>query len=447
MTFTLEKSEKLIARDKAVYAQFGRIPYFPLTVATARGITITDVDGNDYIDAFSGSCTANIGFNHPRVIEAAKQQIDAFSNYPSVYGYNEAYLDLAEEILAIAPGECPKRVFFGLSGSDALDLVIKLARAATGRKRIVAFSGGYYGALFGSGSMSDLVPAMHETCGPFLEDVTHVPYATCFRCPLSLEPSSCGIACLGPLRKLLEEPDHGVAGVVMEPVLGDGGLYVPPQAFVEGVAATCKEADVLFCVDEVQQGLGRAGKWAAIEHFGVEPDIIAFGKTLGGGFPISAVVARSAIMDAMPEPSHGFSMAAHATSSAAARAVLNVIRDEDLLNRSVELGKFAHEFLEVLRARTTLIGDVRGVGLNLGIDLVHPGTRNGHREAAAKISSWCFRRGVILPFLGDGILRFQPPLVITSEELQQVLNTLSDALEVFEAGQIPDEFLEDVGGW
>lgn len=447
MLVELEKSQALIARDAAVYARFARIPYFPLAVARAEGSQVWDVDGNAYIDAFSASCTANIGFNHPSVIAAAKAQIDAFVNYPSVYAYNDAYVSLAEEIVQIVPGDDPKRVFFGLSGSDALDLVIKLARAATGRKRIVAFSGGYYGALYGSGSMSDLVPAMHTACGPFLSDVTHVPYATCFRCPLGKTPDACAIACLEPLKAMLSQPDHDIAAVVMEPILGDGGLYVPPTAFVQGVADLCRKAGALFCVDEVQQGLGRAGKWAAIEHFGVEPDVVAFGKTLGGGFPISAVVARAEIMDQMPEPSHGFCMAAHATSAAAARAVLAVIRDQRLMERSLELGAIARARFEALQLRVDIIGDIRGIGLNLGIDLVHPGTTDGHRDAAAKICAWCFRLGVILPFLGDGILRFQPPLTISIPEFERVLVTIEAAVEAYLGDEIPDDILSGASGW
>lgn len=443
----LDKSKELISRDAAVYARFGRIPYFPLSVARAEGARVWDLDGNVYLDGFSAACTANIGFNHPRVVDAAKKQIEVCVNFPSAYSYGDAYVSLAEEIVQIAPIDGPKRAFFGFSGSDAMDLVIKLARAATGRRRIVAFKGGYHGALYGSGSMTDLIPAMHDACGPFLADVTHVPYATCYRCPFGKKLKTCSIACLEPLRKLLAEPDHGIAAVVMEPVLGDGGLHVPPVEFVQGVARLCREAGALFCVDEVQQGLGRAGKWAAIENFGVLPDVIAFGKTLGGGFPISAVVARAEIMDAMPEPSHGFCMAAHATSAAAARAVLAVIHDEGLMERSMELGAIARARLDALQERTDLIGEIRGIGFNFGIDLVQPGTRDGHRDAAAKICAWCFRNGLILPFLGDGVVRFQPPLTLSLEDLDLMLKTFEAAIDAFIAGEIPDEFLEGVGGW
>jgi len=446
----LKSSEALVQLDRQIYAQFCRIPYLPLTVARTLGTMVEDLDGNQYIDCFAGSCTANIGFNHPDVIAALHQQITRFVSYPLPYAYNEPYLDLAKKVIEMTPGDFDKKVYFGLSGSDANDLVIKLARAYTGKNKVIAYRGGYYGSYWGSGSMSAVIPTLRTKFGPMLSDIEHIHYPNCYRCPFSKRPESCRLECfsdfLASLDTHIDATD--IAAIVIEPILGDGGLYPPPKKYMQALARFCREHQILLVSDEVQQGLGRAGKWCAIEHYDVVPDMVVFGKSLGGGLPMSAVIARSEIMDAMSNPSHGTSLSAHALGAAAGLATIAVMERENVLERSLAMGEIARARFAAMQARFEFIGDVRGIGFNLGIDIVKDReTREGDREAAAKICFRCFEKGLIFVFLGASVMRFQPSLLMTEQELEHVLTIIEAVFEEFAGGLIGNEALTRVQGW
>jgi 4-aminobutyrate aminotransferase len=243
-------------------------------------------------------------------------------------------------------------------------------------------------------------------------------------------------------------PPEDIAAVIIEPIQGDGGLIVPPNRYMRALYELCRENEILFVSEEVQQGFGRTGKWFGIEHFNVVPDMLILGKSIASGVPLSAIVARKEIMDSLDAPAHLFTMGGNALACSAAYETLQIIKDEKLLEKSTELGNYAKGRFEALKEEHEIIGDVRGLGLSIGVDLVKDRiSKEGNREAAAKICYRCWEKGVIIIFLGEGILRFQPPLVITREEIDKAIDVIEESMKEFLAGDIPDEILETTKGW
>lgn len=440
----------LIERDEAVYPGFARIPYYPLAVAGGHGAIVEDCDGNHFIDLLSSASALNTGHAHPRIIKAICEQAEKYITYTAAYMYSEPLVRYAEALIEVTPGDYTKKVAFGLSGSDANDGMIKLARAFTGRKKIVSFIGAYHGATYGAISLSAISLNMRRKIGPLLGDIEHIEYPDCYRCRYGKMCETCDLQCLDAFRKAMETymPPDDIAAVVIEPIQGDGGLIVPPNKYMEELYGLCRRYGILFVSEEVQQGFGRTGKWFGIEHFDVIPDILILGKSIASGVPLSAIVARSEIMDALDAPAHLFTMSGNALSCAAAYETLQVIKEENLVEKSAELGRVAMARFKDLMDRYELIGDVRGMGLSIGIDLVKDRiTKAGAREAAAKICYRCFQKGVILIFLGDGVLRFQPPLVITREEMEKAIDIIESSIKDYLEGDIPDEILLTAKGW
>lgn len=445
------KSLAIVERDSRVYPEFARIAYYPLVIKRGHGAIIEDADGNEYIDLLSGASSLNTGHSHPRIVEAICRQAGEFISYTSAYTYSEPLVELAEHLTRITPGTFEKRVAFGLSGSDANDGMIKLVRAYTGRRTIVSFIGGYHGSTYGALSISAISGNMRRKIGPMMADVHHIRYPDCYRCPYGChDGSTCSQKCLNEFKEALASyvPADEVAAVVVEPIQGDGGLIVPPTEYMKALHELCREHGILFVSEEVQQGFGRTGKWFGIEHFGIEPDVIVMGKSIASGVPLSAIVARREIMDAMAPPAHLFSMSGNALSCAAGVETIRIIEDEGLLERSRELGAYAMARFEEMKERFELIGDVRGLGLSIGVDLVKDRqTKEGDKTAAAKICYRCWQKGVIVIFLANGVLRIQPPLVITREELSRALDVIERSIEEYLDGRISDEVLEVVKGW
>jgi len=444
------KSLELVERDSKVYPKLGRIAYYPISIKKGYGATIEDFDGNKYIDLLSSASSLNTGHCHPRIIQVMKNQLDNYISYTPVYSYSEPLIKLGEELCRITPGDFDKKVLYGLTGSDANDGMIKLARAYTGRKKIISFIGAYHGSTFGAISLTALSLNMRRKIGPLLPEIEHIRYPNCYRCAFKCDKETCSLECLEDFKAALSGhiPADEVAAIVMEPIAGDAGLIVPPEKYMKAIHKLCKENGILFVSEEVQQGMGRTGKWFAIEHFDIVPDIIVIGKSLASGTPLSAIVARSEIMDALQPPAHLFTMSGNALSCTAAVETINIIRDEDLLNKANELGRIAKGRFEEMKEKYEIIGEVRGLGLSIGVDLVTDRiTKKGNRDAAAKICYRCWEKGVILIFLADGVLRVQPPLVISEEELNRALDIIEESMQEYINGQIPDEVLKVAKGW
>jgi 4-aminobutyrate aminotransferase len=450
MSRNVKKCMKWVERDSKVIATGSRMPYYPLVTKKGYGSIIEDSDGNEYIDFLASAGATNTGHCHPKVVKAITDQAQELIHYTPVYMYNEPMIELAEQLIKITPGKFKKKVMFGLSGSDSNDCMIKLARAYTGRTKIISFEGAYHGCTFGSISISALSLNMRRKIGPLVPDIFHISYPDCYRCKCGKKVASCNLECLDELKEKFSSyiPPEEVAAIIMEPIAGDGGILVPPEKYTQKLYEICKENGILFAVDEVQQGFGRSGKWFSIENFGVEPDIMVLGKSIASGMPMSAVVAREEIIESVGAPAHVFTTIGNPICCRAALATIEVIKEEDLVNASKEKGEYLKAKFMKLKKKYSFIGDVRGVGLNLGIDLVKdPKTKERYKEACAKICYRAWEKGVLMTFFANNVLRIQPPLVITKEEIDRAMVIIDEAMQDFVDGKIPDEVLEVAKGW
>jgi 4-aminobutyrate aminotransferase len=393
----------------------------------------------------------NTGHCHPRVVEAVKKQAEELLLYTHVYMYHEPAVELTKELISITPGDYRKRVFYGLCGSDANDGAIKMARVATGRPKIVSFIRSYHGSTYGAISLSAVSLPMARKIGPLLPEIFHVPFPDPYRPPLpGMTPDQTADYCIEQIKIAFENymPADEVAAFIIEPIQGDSGLIVPPIKFMKDLRALCDKHGILLISEEVQQGFGRTGKWFGIENFDVVPDAVILGKAIASGLPLSGVVARAELMEHLEAPVHLFTAAGNPVCCAAALATIRVLREENLLSRAVELGQHTQNRFREMQKKFAIIGDVRGIGLSIGVDLVvNRDTKERHRAAAAKICYRAWEKGLLLSFFSGSVLRIQPPLVITKEDLDRAIDIIEESMDEFEKGQIPDSVLETVKGW
>ncbi len=446
----VKKCQELVERDRKVIATGARVPYYPLVVKSGHGAIIEDADGNEYIDMLASAGATNTGHSHPKVVKAIQEQAAEFIHYTPAYMYHEPLIKLAEKLVEITPGKFSKKVMFGLTGSDANDGMMKIARAYTGRTKIISFVGAYHGSTYGSISISALSLNMRRKIGPLVPDIFHINYPDCYRCRCGKTVESCNLECLNELQEKFTSylPPEEVAVIIMEPIAGDGGIVIPPAKYVKKLYEICQQHGILFAVDEVQQGFGRTGKWFAVEHFGVDPDIIVMGKSIASGMPMSAIVAREEIMESVGPPAHLFTTIGNPVCCQASLATIDVIEEEGLLKGSEEKGAYLKKKFEQLKEKYPMIGDVRGLGLSIGVDLVKdPVTKERYQEACAKICYRCWEKGLLLTFFANNVLRIQPPLVITYEQMDKAIEIIEEAMKEFMAGEIPDEVLETAKGW
>lgn len=446
----IDNCRNIVERDHSLISQASRSHYFPCVMKKGRGAWVEDVDGNEYIDLFSSSAVLNTGHCHPKVVQAIKDQVDDFIHFSTDYMYAEAQVELAKLLVDITPGDFAKKVCFGHSGSDSIDGAIKLARAYTNRPKIISFTGAYHGSTFGAISVSSISLNMKRKIGPLLPDVHHMPFPDCYRCKFNSKPESCSMECLKFFEDALESyiPPEEVAGILIEPIAGDLGFVEPPARYMKQLAELCEKHGILFMVDEVQQGFGRTGKWFSIEHFDVVPDILVAGKAMASGLPLSAVVARAEIVESLGEPAHLFTLQGNSTCASAAIATIEVINDEKLVENATELGDHALQRLRSLQDKYNVIGEIRGQGLSIGVELVKDKvTREKDPTAAAKVVYECWLNGVLLIFLAENVLRIQPPLVIARHDLDKALDVVEKAICDYANGSLSDEALDEVQGW
>jgi len=446
----IQECLKVVSEDEKIISPSTRMPYFPLVVKRGYGAIIEDIDGNKYIDLLSSAAAVNVGYSHPKVVEAIVNQVKNFIHYTPVYAYHEPLVRLANKLTEITPGDFKKRVAFGLSGSDANDGMIKLARAYTGRSKIISFIRSYHGSTYGALSLSAISLNMRKKIGPLLPEIYHIPYPDCYRCVFGQKEEDCNMECLKQLEIAFEYyiPVDEVAAIIMEPIAGDAGIIVPPKKFVKRIYEICKQNGILFVSEEVQQGFGRTGKWFGIEHFDVVPDAVIIGKSIASGLPLSAIIAREDIMMAWEAPAHTFTNGGCSTSCSAALATIDVIEEENLMEHTWKLGEYVKERFKKMQDEYELIGDVRGIGLSIGIDLVKDrNTRERAGEAAAKICYRCWEKGLILTFFATNVLRIQPPLVIEKEQIDRAIDIIEESVKEYLEGKISDEVLKITKGW
>ncbi|WGN88653.1 aspartate aminotransferase family protein [Ligilactobacillus faecis] len=434
----MSENEHLLAIESQHLATQSRIKYFDIVISSGNGALLKDATGREYIDLLASASSTNTGHSHPKVVQAITEQAKRLIQYTPAYFANETAAKLTAKLTALAPISGPVKLLWGNSGSDANDAVIKLARAYTKRQYIVTFTGAYHGATYGALSASAVSLNMTRKIGPLLPGIIKVPFPDPWK-KKDYETEEQFVTrmfeeFLHPFETYL--PPDEVALILIEPIQGDGGIVKAPPTFLEKVYRFAKKHQILFAVDEVNQGLGRTGKWWSIEHFGLEPDLVTVGKSLASGLPLSAVLGRAEILEALDAPAHLFTTAGNPVTSAAALATLEVIEEEKLVTRSKELGQLAEAFFKQAQKTYDFIGDVRMYGLNGGIDIVDPVTKKPSQMLATQLIFAIFERGALMISLRGNILRFQPPLVITKAQLQKAFTIIEAAFNAQKQGKL-----------
>jgi len=419
------RSREIVERKERVVAAPLSLVH-PIVAAEARGVTLTDVDGNTFIDFTGGVGCLNVGHSHPRLIEAAQEQLARFSHTDFTIVPYEVYVELAERLIAASPFSGPAKAAFFNAGTEAIENSIKFARSYTKRSAVVVFEGAFHGRTMFSMTMTSKTHPYKAGLGPFAPEVYRVPFPHEYR-GLHVD------AALNALRRafVTQVAAESVAAIVMEPILGEGGFVVAPTEFVQGVREICDEHGIVFVADEVQTGFGRTGKMWCIEHHGVEPDLMVVAKSIAGGLPLSGVVGRAEIMDAPPDSAIGGTYVGNPVAQAAAIAVLDVFEDEGLVDRAAAIGETLRDRMLAWQERWDKIGDVRGLGAMLAIELVEdPGTKEPAADKATAVIEEAARNGLLLIKSGtDGnCIRVLTPLVITDAELDEALGVWEDAL-------------------
>ena len=420
------RSREILERKARVVADPLAIS-IPVVVAEARGATITDVDGNTFIDFTGGVGCLNVGHSHPRVVEAAQAQLERFAHTDFTIVPYEIYVELAERLIGIAPVRKPAKAAFFNAGTEAVENAIKFARSYTKRPAVIAFEGGFHGRTLLSLTLTSKTHPYKAGLGPFAPEVYRVPFPQGYRGPDAVEA-------LAALERALvtQVAAENVAAIVIEPVQGEGGFQVAPREFMAGVRAICDRHRIVLVVDEVQTGFGRTGKLFAIEHYEVEPDLMTVAKSIAAGLPLSGVIGKAEIMDAPGDSAIGGTYVGNPVAQAAALAVLDVIDEENLCERATSLGETMRSRMEGWQERWPQIGDVRGLGAMLAIELVRdPATKEPAPELATAVAEGAASRGLLL--LKSGIysncIRVLTPLVLSDAELDEALGVWEDALE------------------
>lgn len=424
------KAKKLIAQDRALLSpSFTRS--YPLVAHKGYDVWIEDPDGNIFLDFTAGIAVTSTGHCHPNVVKAIKKQADQLLHMSGTDFYYEAQITLAAKLAALAPGRFRKRVFFTNSGAEAVEAAFKLARYKTKREKMISFFGAFHGRTMGALSLTGSKVRQKENFGPLIPGVTHVGYGYCYRCPYHLTYPECGIDCVDYIEHTLFKktvPPEEVAAIIVEPIQGEGGYVVPPSGYHQKLRALTKKYGILLIADEVQSGMGRTGKMFAIEHWDVEPDIITVAKGIASGMPLGAMIARADLMDWEPG-SHANTFGGNPLACAAALETINLLEKKLLKNAQI-VGDYLKGKLNELSRQFPIIGDVRGLGLMVGVDLVKSReTRHPAAKERDKVIELAFQKGLLLLGCGESTLRFCPPLTVTKYHVDVAVNILADALK------------------
>lgn len=423
------KAKAIIERDAAFVSPSYTRPY-PFVMARGEGAIVEDVDGNRFLDCTAGIAVTSTGHSHPDVVRAIVDQAQRYLHMSGTDFCYEPQVRLAEEMAAIVPIDGGVRSFFGNSGTEAIEAAIKLARYHTKRHGIIAFLGSFHGRTLGALALTSSKAIQRRGFGPMMPGVYHAPYADCYRCPVNLTPDRCSAECLAFVEDQillhLVAPDE-VAAIVVEPIQGEGGYVVPPAQFLQRLRDLTRRHGMLLIADEVQSGMGRTGKMFACEHFGVRPDVVAVAKGIASGLPLGVTSARQDIMD-WPPGAQGSTFGGNPLSCAAALATIRLLRDQ-LVANAAAVGEHLLAGARGLADRHRLIGDVRGKGLMIGIELVRnrQTKERADRERDASVDA-AFRRGLLVLGAGRNAIRLSPPLILTKAQADVALRVLDEAL-------------------
>ena len=434
-----EKSMEMVKKSDKVYAGAGQIRYFDICLESAKGAILKDLDGNEYIDLLATASAMNVGHSHPKVVAAMEKQMKTLLHYTPAYFYNPKVEQLAQRLIDVTPGDFEKKVLFGNSGSDANDGMMKFARAYTGRKTIVSFVGAYHGSTYGSMTLSAVSLNMRRKMTPLVSGVEYIPFPNTYDRKENESEKEFVDRYWGYFENALNTylPVDEIAGIIIEAIQGDGGFLKMPQEYMDRLYKFTRDHNIVFAVDEINQGLGRTGKMWSIEHFGIAPDILTTAKSLASGMPLSAIVGRKEIMDSLEAPGHLFTTSGNPVCCAASLASFDVIEEENLVEKSRKDGEYVRERFEKMQEKYPIIGDVRIYGLNGGVELVKDRkTKDPDSESASKLITYLMQNGVLMITVKGNVLRFQPPLVITREELDKALDTIERGFEELEKGNL-----------
>ena len=426
------KASQIIERDRRVLSPSYTRGY-PFVMSRGEGALVEDVDGNSFLDFNAGIAVVAAGHSHPRVVASIQQQAARFLHMSGTDFYYENMVELAERLAALMPGQGPNRVYFGNSGTEAVEAAIKMSRYHSGRDKFIAFVGGFHGRTMGSLSLTGSKVVQRKGFGPMLP-VHHIPYAYCYRCAYGKHPDTCNVECVKVIEDQLFKtilPAEEVAAIVVEPVQGEGGYVVPPAKFHQELRRIADKYGILLIHDEVQCGMGRTGKMFASEHFGVDPDIVTLAKGIASGMPLGVAVARADVMNWRPG-AHASTFGGNPVSVAAALTTIELL-EESLIENAARMGAHILSRLSDWPRRFRYVGDVRGLGLMIGVEFVTDKvTKEPAHLLRNRLEQMAFERGLLILGCGNSSIRLCPPLVVTEDQADYAVDTLEQCLVALE---------------
>lgn len=428
----LSKSD-FLRKQRDTFVPQGPFNVTPFFASSAKGAVVIDVEGRELIDFAGGIGVMNVGHSHPKVVAAIKEQVEKFTHTCFHIVMYEPYVKLAEKLCALTPGSFPKMAMLANSGAEAVENAVKIARHYTKRQGVIAFETGFHGRTYLTMALTSKVMPYKFGFGPFAPEVYRMPYAYCYRCPFGLDKSSCDTACADYLKDFFisNVAAENTAALIVEPITGEGGFLTPPPEYFPKLQKICRDNGIVFIADEIQSGMGRTGKMFAMEHWGVEADITTAAKSLAAGMPLSAVVGRAEMMNSPQVGGLGGTYGGNPVSCQAALAVLEVFEEENLLQRACTLGMKVKDRFDRFQEQYEVVGDVRGKGPMLALELVRD--RHTKEPAAAEAKAlvkYCCERGLIILSCGNfgNVIRTLMPLVITDDQLEKGLSILEDGI-------------------
>jgi len=425
------KARSVVERDSRVVSPSYTRTY-PLVARRGEGAIVEDVDGNRFLDFSAGIAVVATGHCHPKVVGAIQQQARELIHMSGTDFYYENMVELAERLAALAPGGFARRVYFGNSGTEAIEAAMKLARYHTGRDKFVAFLGAFHGRTMGALSLTASKAVQRRGFGPLAPGVFHVPYAYCYRCAYGKAPETCAVECATAIEDRLIKtiaPAEEIAGIVVEPVQGEGGYVIPPRKFFDELARIAARYGILLIFDEVQCGMGRTGKLFAAENFNAAPDIIALAKGIASGLPLGATVARAEVMDWGPG-AHASTFGGNPVAVAAALVTLELL-EQELIDNAARMGAYMMDRMRAWPRRFPQVGDVRGLGLMIGVELVRDQeTREKAPRLRDRVVQMAFERGLLVLGAGENTLRLSPPLIISRDQACCAMDILEECLTI-----------------
>ncbi len=428
-----KKAKEIISKDTR-FSSSSYIKEYPLVIERGEGAVVIDVDDNRFLDFMAGIAVNVTGYSHPKVVSAIKKQSEKFFHICSTDFYYQSFSDLCERLSKIMPMSGEKSVFLNNSGSEAVETAIKLARYHTKRPYIIAFFGAFHGRTMGALSLTASKAKQRTFFSPLMPGVYHVPYGYCYRCPYHLTYDSCGIYCAEAIERILcnslMSPDE-IAAIFVEPIQGEGGYIVPPPQFHKKLREFSDKHNILLVLDEIQSGMGRTGKFLAIENFNVVPDVVLLAKGLASGLPLGAVISKKEFMT-WKSGTHGSTFGGNPIACEAALATLALI-EEELMANALKMGSRLINKLKNLKKENSLIGDVRGLGLMIGVELVKDQrTKEPASHEVHEIVYQAFKKGLLLLPCGENVIRFSPPLVVSSEEVDTAAAIFREVISQYE---------------